>query len=86
MKRIILTFSGLLFVASLYVGINAFKNTNLANNLLLANIEALALDEGHSGRAICFIQSVEGNGEYLPCGECIMRPGMGLIKGGHCSW
>jgi hypothetical protein len=85
MKKIIITASGLLFAASLYVGVNAFKNTNLANNLLLANIEALALDEGHSGRAICYIQSSNGDGEYLPCVECTMRPGMGLVKGGHCS-
>ena len=45
MKKIIITASGLLFAVSLYVGVNAYTNFNLANDLLLNNVEALTNNE-----------------------------------------
>jgi len=45
MKKIIFTASSLIFAVSLYVGVNAYTNSNTVNDLLLANIEALADNE-----------------------------------------
>ncbi|MDD4033586.1 MAG: hypothetical protein PHS48_10125 [Bacteroidales bacterium] len=45
MKKIIFTASSLIFAISLYVGVNAYTNSNLANDLLLSNVEALTQGE-----------------------------------------
>ena len=42
MKKLLLTASGIFLAASLYIGINSYKNINSGTNLLLANVEALA--------------------------------------------
>jgi len=45
MKKLLLTASGIFLAASLYIGINSYKNINSVSDLLLANVEALADDE-----------------------------------------
>ncbi len=42
MKKLLLTASGIFLAASLYIGINSYKNINSVSDLLLANVEALA--------------------------------------------
>ena len=45
MKKLLLTALGIFLAASLYIGINTYKNINSVSDLLLANVEALADDE-----------------------------------------
>ena len=45
MKKLLLTASGIFLAASLYIGINSYKNINSVSDLLLANVEALATAE-----------------------------------------
>ena len=52
MKKIIITASGLLFAASMFIGISSYCNINFANNLLLSNVEALTFGE-YQGQ-MCF--------------------------------
>ena len=80
MKKIIITVSGLLFAASLFIGISIFNNVDYANNLLLANIEALAAGGGEfPPNTVCF-SDVEitsgGANQGVVCGK----------DGGQCSW
>ena len=42
MKKLLLTASGIFLAASLYIGINSYKNISSGTDLLLANVEALA--------------------------------------------
>ena len=42
MKKLILTASGIFLVASMYIGVNSYKNLNSGTDLLLANVEALS--------------------------------------------
>ncbi|MDD4033133.1 MAG: NVEALA domain-containing protein [Bacteroidales bacterium] len=45
MKKIIFTASGLLFAASIYIGINIYKDSTSFDNIMLANVEAIAQTE-----------------------------------------
>ena len=67
MKKIIITASGLLFAASMFMGINAYKNISSLGNLFLANVEALTINE-NSGKA-CYRDVVDNGGypEALVC-------------------
>jgi len=70
MKKIIITASGLLFAASLYVGINAYTNSNPVNDLLLANIEALARNEGNWEMQCTWGTRDDGGSYILFCETC----------------
>lgn len=41
MKKLLLTASGLFLAASLYIGVNSYKNIHSGTNMLLVNVEAL---------------------------------------------
>lgn len=45
MKKLILAASGIFLAASLYIGINSYKNINSETDLLLTNVEALTRTE-----------------------------------------
>lgn len=69
MKKLLLTASGIFLAASLYIGINSYKNINSVSDLLLANVEALADGEGATqipcnpggSRCIYLVQDASGN-------------------------
>ncbi|MDD4031784.1 MAG: hypothetical protein PHS48_00900 [Bacteroidales bacterium] len=67
MRKKLLTASGLLLTAALYIGINSYQNVNSLGNLFLANVEALTINE-HSGKA-CYADVVDHGGypESLVC-------------------
>ena len=54
MKKSILAASGLFLAASMYIGVNSYKNLNSGTDLLLANVEALSdgeqIFEGYKNR------------------------------------
>ena len=71
MKKIIITVSGLILAASLFVGINTYKNSHSVSDLLLANVEALA--DGESGSGCHYVNgyksfSGRSGGAYDCCG------------------
>ena len=74
MKKIIITASGLLFAASLYVGVNAYTNSNLANDLLLSNVEAMTRGENWFGTCSRDYTPSEAGGYIVVCND-----------GYHCS-
>jgi hypothetical protein len=45
MKKLLINISGLLFITSMFIGINVYKNSSSINNLLLKNVEALTENE-----------------------------------------
>ena len=77
MKKIIFTASSLIFAVSLYVGVNAYKNSNYANNLLLVNVEALTTPE--FANVYCLWDA-----EYL--GEEIGGQNFFCIQGADCYY
>ena len=53
MKKIILSVSGILLIATMYVGIDSYINHNSLDKMLLTNVEALAQNGEAGQEALC---------------------------------
>jgi len=43
--------------------------------------------DAEGGKSTCYNEAyIVDSHEYLPCGECIMRKGIGVRTGGYCKW
>ena len=69
MKKLILTASGIFLVASMYIGVNSYKNLNSGTDLLLANVEALSdgeqIYEGYKNRVLGLVPGCKKASNFI---------------------